>query len=359
MSNDRRVAWYQGGVSTEATESATSIRHLIRTAQSYGLRLDEGPTAREPAFSARITLGHAQLLWESAVRVVGPSLPLLVAGASGEHSPLYFAAMSCRTIGEALQLTMAHWRYVTDAFPATVSRCNGTVELRLAVPGPMPLGVRLGVEFLVAALVRAGRDLAGGDWRPSEVILGHRPPLGLDAWEAACGAPVHVAAEPPGLVIAERSLAQPVCSRLSRAAGRFFVELLELYTPRVRTAPTLAERVARALARDLGTATPTVEQVAGELALSPRSLHRQLAAEGTSYQRLLDRLRCDEAIRQTLDDDRPLKAIAAAIGFADPRAFRRAFKRWTGTTPQQFRTRRLVAAQPPTGIDRWSAITTG
>jgi AraC-like DNA-binding protein len=320
----------------------TSIRHLIRTARGYGLRLDEGPTASEPAFSARVSLDHAQQLWESAVRVLGPALPLVVAGASGEHSPLYFAAMSCRTIGEALQLTMAHWRYVTDGFPATVARHDGAVQLRLAVTGPMPLGVRLAVEFLLAALVRAGRELAGGGWRPSAVILGHRPPVPLDAWEAACGAPVHVVAGLPGLVIAECSLAQPVSRPLSRAAGRFFVELLELYTPRSRARPKLAERVARALARDLGAAIPTVEQVAAELALSTRSLHRQLAAEGTSYQRLLDRLRCDEAIRQTCDDHRPLKAVAAAVGFADPRAFRRAFKRWTGTTPQQYRLRRAA-----------------
>jgi AraC-like DNA-binding protein len=83
-----------------------------------------------------------------------------------------------------------------------------------------------------------------------------------------------------------------------------------------------------------------VEQVAAELALSTRSLHRQLASEGTSYQRLLDDVRCSEAIRQTLDGHRPLKAIAAAVGFADPRAFRRAFKRWTGSSPQAFRLRR-------------------
>jgi len=111
--------------------------------------------------------------------------------------------------------------------------------------------------------------------------------------------------------------------------------------------PGLATRVAAALCRDLRAAPPSVAQVAGELALSARSLYRQLAAEGTSYQRLLDGLRCDEAIRQALGDGRPFKAIAAAVGFADPRAFRRAFRRWTGTSPRQFRRDRHAAPSDP------------
>jgi len=326
-------------VFTGASESVTAIRHLIRAARVHGLALDEGPTANEPAFYARVGLVHAQQLWERAVRVLGPSLPLEVARtADDELSLVYFAAMSCQTLGEALQLILAHWRYVTDAFPAMAIRRAGEVHLRFDVPGPLPLGARVGVEYMIAGLVRAGRELTGGVWRPTEVALGHRPPLALGAWEAACGAPVRIA-EVPGLVIAEDSLAQPVLGRLSRSAGRFFRELLDWYTP--HPPPTLAERVAAALSRDLGSVAPTVEQVGAELGLSARSLHRQLAAEGTSYQRVLDGLRCDEAIRQAVEEQRPFKAIAAAVGFADPRAFRRAFKRWTGTTPQQFRLRGL------------------
>jgi AraC-like DNA-binding protein len=343
--NNPWIAWYQAQVIIGASESVTSIRHLIRTAHGLGLQLEEGPTAIEPGFSSRVSLEHAHGLWERAARALGPGLPLTVAASSGDDvSLLYFAAMSCRTIGEALELTVTHWQYVTDAFPALAIRRDGAVQLRFATHGAMPLGARLAVEYKLAALVRAGRELTGGAWRPTALVLGHHPPIGLEAWEAACGVPVHVAPGAPGLVIAERTLAQPVLTPLARAAGRFFVDLLDRYTPRRRASPKVAERVIDALARDLGTASPTVEQVAAELAVSTRSLHRQLAAEGTSYQRLLDRVRCDEAIRQALDDHRPFKAIAAAVGFADPRAFRRAFKRWTGTTPQQFRLRRLAWA---------------
>lgn len=328
-------------VRTEPSESVIAIRQLIRTAADHGLHLDEGPTAGQPTFHARVSLAHAQRLWEQAVRALGPSLPLRVAEqpAAEDIGPLYFAAMSCRTLGEALQLLVEHWRYLTDAFPATVLRRDGAVHLRLEVPGPLPLGARLGLEYLLAMLARSGRALGGDGWQGIELVLGHRPPISLDAWEATCGLPVRVAAGPPEIVTAEATDEQPVRAEMNRKAGRFFVRLLDRYTPRPPPAATVAGRVAEALRRDLHAAAPTVEQIAAELALSARSLHRQLAAEGTSYQRVLDDLRRDEAIRLALDEQRPLKAIAAAVGFADPRCFRRAFKRWTGTTPQQFRLR--------------------
>jgi len=337
----RSVVWYRGVVVPGATESVTAIRDLIRVARARGVALDEGPTARAPAFSARIAVTRAHALWECAVRTLGPGLPLEVAAAA-DHRPdlLDFAALSCRTIGEALDLAVAHWRYVSEAFAVVAVRHGGTVHLGLTAPAPLPLGARLAIEHRLAALVRAGRELAGSAWQTVEVVLGHHPPVALAVWQRACGAPVRIA-ELPGLVIAEDALARPVCAPLSRAAGQLARELLDWYTPALAPpsvpAPALADRVAAALARDLGGAAPTLEQVAVELGLSARSLHRQLAAEGTSYQRVRDGLRCDEAIRQAIDRRRPFKAIAAAVGFADPRAFRRAFKRWTGITPQQFR----------------------
>ncbi|HEX3760879.1 MAG TPA: helix-turn-helix domain-containing protein, partial [Kofleriaceae bacterium] len=329
-----------------ATESVFAIRRLISAAQARGLVLDEGMTAREPVFYARLSVAHAQQLRERAVHELGAALPLVVAAGTEEsHCLIHFAVMSCRTMAEVVQLIVAHWRYVTEAFGAHAVRRDGAVHLELDVPPAAPLGMRVGVEYLLASLVRACREITGGAWQPRALVLGHRPPVALGAWEAVCGVPVEIG-ETPGLVIAEDSLVQPVQSRMSAGAGQFFRELLAWCTP--RPPPTLAERVAGALARDLAVAAPTVEQVAAELGLSARSLHRQLAVEGTSYQRVLDGLRRDRAV-QAVDAGDPFKAIAAAVGFADPRAFRRAFKRWTGATPQQFRGRGEPARELPGG----------
>ena len=130
-----------GNVSTGASESVFAIRRLISAARAQGLALDEGPSARDPAFCARVSQVHAQRLWERAVRELGPSLPLVVAGSIDEHCCLMqFALMSCRTLGEVVQLTVARWPYMTDAFPVRAVRRDGAVHLQLDVPGSAPVG---------------------------------------------------------------------------------------------------------------------------------------------------------------------------------------------------------------------------
>src|SRR5579872_7013686 len=102
-------------MSTRTTESVFAIRRLISAARVRGLVLDEGPSARDPAFHARVNLARAQQLRERAVCELGPSMPLAVAAGIEEHHALiHFALMSCRTMAEVLQSTVRHWRYVTD-----------------------------------------------------------------------------------------------------------------------------------------------------------------------------------------------------------------------------------------------------
>jgi AraC-like DNA-binding protein len=71
--------------------------------------------------------------------------------------------------------------------------------------------------------------------------------------------------------------------------------------------------------------------------MSVRTLHRSLAAEGTTYRELLDQLRCDLATRHLADDRISIAEIAFLLGFSEISAFHRAFRRWTDRTPAEFR----------------------
>src|ERR1700704_5731420 len=142
------------------SESAASIRQLVRTVAGHGLELEEGPSFGQPIFHARVAVSHVQRQWERAVRVVGPSLPLLVAHKRPEDhiSPLFFAAMSCRTLRQALQVTVNHWPYATDACRARLIPRGRSVQLRLDAAVPASLGARVGVEYLLADLAHSGRE---------------------------------------------------------------------------------------------------------------------------------------------------------------------------------------------------------
>ncbi len=81
----------------------------------------------------------------------------------------------------------------------------------------------------------------------------------------------------------------------------------------------------------------TGESLAMELHVSPRTLHRQLQEEGTSLQALKNEIRRDRAVELLNRTSRPIKQIAPAVGFHNEKSFSRAFKQWTGVTPESVR----------------------
>jgi AraC-like DNA-binding protein len=88
-----------------------------------------------------------------------------------------------------------------------------------------------------------------------------------------------------------------------------------------------------------GQAWPTLEEVAAELDIAPATLRRRLRSERTSYQAIKDHLRRDIAIHQLIHEPVSVSEIATAVGFQDTSAFHRAFRRWTGSQPGEYRLR--------------------
>src|SRR5690606_5551943 len=81
----------------------------------------------------------------------------------------------------------------------------------------------------------------------------------------------------------------------------------------------------------------TQEAVADQVGLSVRNLQRRLKTLGTTYQNLLDESRQALAMRLVESSDTPLYEIAFMVGYAEPSAFYKAFRRWTGSTPGEYR----------------------
>jgi AraC-like DNA-binding protein len=109
-----------------------------------------------------------------------------------------------------------------------------------------------------------------------------------------------------------------------------------------------AARVRRRLRGSIHSAEwPRLEEVAREFRVAPTTLRRRLEAEGTSYQRVKDELRRDAAVHQLCGTRLSIADIACALGFQETSAFHRAFKRWSGVQPGEYRRRAELAAPPP------------
>ena len=109
----------------------------------------------------------------------------------------------------------------------------------------------------------------------------------------------------------------------------------------------LAERVQRALARDLDARSKGVDAIARQLAMSSRTLQRRLASESVSYQQLLDAARKEAARRFLAEPSLAISEVAYFVGYSEPAPFHRAFKRWYGVTPEAFRQTQRGEPAPP------------
>lgn len=109
----------------------------------------------------------------------------------------------------------------------------------------------------------------------------------------------------------------------------------------------IAVRVRQLVASELRRGRPTAVGVARQLHMSRRTLVRRLDAEGTSFTEQLDELRRQLAMRFVCSPNLPLNEITTLLGFSHVQGFHRAFKRWTGQTPVQYR--EAAAAEPDRG----------
>jgi len=89
---------------------------------------------------------------------------------------------------------------------------------------------------------------------------------------------------------------------------------------------------------------PSFDMLASAFNMSGRTLRRQLAGAGTSYQKLVDKFRCDYAIECLQEGSMTTEDIADALGFSDVANFRHAFKKWSGHAPTAFRKQQYSAA---------------
>lgn len=93
------------------------------------------------------------------------------------------------------------------------------------------------------------------------------------------------------------------------------------------------------ICRLLPTGYLTIEQVSNKLGIPIRTLQRRLDAAGYTYSQLVEAVRLEHACRLLTKSDARMVDIAALLGFRDPSNFNRAFQRWTGLTPKQYRCR--------------------
>jgi len=253
----------------------------------------------------------------------------------GSYGLLVRASLTSPTLGLALNRWCRHHGLLTDDIRLSLTERNGVATLQLDEVRDL---VRFR-EFCVVSLLRNALGVAC--WLTDSRIplqathLRFAPPAHADSYRVLFDGAKHFNAETNGLQFDAGYLALPV--RRDETALQHMLQRALLLTVRpYRRDRLLVEKVRQTLAQH-PEHSRNADDLAAWLNMSARTLHRQLKEEGASLQALKDAVRRDVAMAQLQRTSRPLKQVAEAAGFQNEKSFIRAFKTWTGASPEAFR----------------------
>jgi AraC-like DNA-binding protein len=248
------------------------------------------------------------------------------------------ASLTAPNLGVALRRWCRHHGLLTEDIHLQVITEAGVAQLQLQEH--RPLGTLQ--EFAVVSVLRNALGVAC--WlTDSRIPLLHTtlrfaPPPHAESYRVLFDGPTQFNAPTNSLQFDAGYLSLPV-RRDEAALQRMLQRALLLTVRPYRRDRLLVEKVRQTLAEH-PEHSRNADDLAAWLNLSARTLHRQLKEEGASLQQLKDVVRRDLAMDLLLRTQRPIKQIAFEVGFQNEKSFMRAFKGWTGVTPDEFRTSR-------------------
>jgi AraC-like DNA-binding protein len=184
--------------------------------------------------------------------------------------------------------------------------------------------------------------LIGQDIPIIKVNFPHDAPGDPEKYEMLYNAPVNFNTGENAVYIPAEYLDAPIAQ--DEASLRDFLrtapyQLVSRQEP--QTTHKLADHVRAMIEAEMQGEFPSIETIASKMAISSRTLHRRLTREGTSFQEIKDDIRRDAAIAYMNRDELTINAVSILMGFQDTSAFYRAFKKWTGVSPGEYRSREL------------------
>ena len=328
-----------------STVQANSVRKVIEAAREAALDVDALLAAvglHETALAAadaRVPFAALVALYEEAARLAGDDVFGLRVGA-GTHPAMFdvlgHAVMVCETLGAAFATIE---RYLGVLQDGAVVRLTRHADVACASYEIVDLDVgaqRHEVEATLGIIFRFIESSLEGDFTPRHVHFRHAAPRDARAHAELFRAPVVFDQPRNELAFAPALLDRPM-PRADRSLHAILERHIVEMIAKLPTRGGLVEDVRGQIARMLEQGEPPIDAVARKLAMSGRTLQRRLRDEGTSFAEILDEVRHDLALRYLADARHQASDAAFLLGYAELSTFHRAFRRWTGMSPGEWR----------------------
>ncbi|MFW2405465.1 MAG: AraC family transcriptional regulator [Gammaproteobacteria bacterium] len=298
-------------------------------------------TAQLGVAGARYPWKNMQTLWRRSVETTGDPGFGLYAGRNVRPTSFHalgYAWLASETLLGSLERMCRYFRVVSTA-PMTLelSRENGSYRLTATLLDASHIPTDTAIDAFVVAIVQLCRTAGHEHFAPLTVELQRADPGNVAGYTDILGCPVTFGADNIGMLFDRDSLEARLPGE-NAAVARANDDVAEHYLENLDP-----QKVASAVREILIDLLPSGESsqaaIAGRMNRSLSTLQRQLQGEGTSYQEIRDDMRSALARAYVGDDELTLSQIAYLLGFSDQSNFSRAFKRWTGESPREFRRR--------------------
>ena len=287
---------------------------------------------------ARVSAKHYGALW----RAIASALDDEFFGQDsrrmkvGSFAMLCHSILSCKTLGSALDRSLRFYALILDDISGSAER--DTKEARIVLhehaAGESPR--IFAHELLLMLLYGVSCWLVGRRIPILRTEFSYAEPSHSAEYRLMYSADLRFN-RPNTLLAFEASYLDLPVVQNERSAKEFLRTAPESILLKYKNGSGLTARVRRRLRQFLPGTVPDFEQLAQEMNMTAATMRRRLHEEGESYQSIKDQLRRDLAISYLSHSSRSVMDIAVELGFSERSAFHRAFRKWTGASPGEFR----------------------
>ena len=235
----------------------------------------------------------------------------------------------CTTLSEAVRISQRYRHLETTALDAGVKPVGNETMIHYSVASQTRHGGGQSVEFMLAIAIRVSRTILGEQWRPLRVELQRPEPADRRRHAALLGCPVRFGSERSAYFIRPQDL----FTHSNRGNPQVLEYLMRQLDSFERENPEQSSaEVSRIIAQDLPSGRATLKRAAAATGVTPRTLQRRLAAEGTEFSVLVEQIRRQLAERYFQTERNPqLSSLAIHLGYSEASAVSRFLQRQFGS----------------------------
>ena len=254
---------------------------------------------------------------------------------AGSWSILGYMMMNCKTLGEAFEKSARYHRIIGNLIEGKAHLRFNKIKLTLNTPPHAPVMSRHCYESTISSTVNIMRTLTGKEINPLEVTFIYPEPVSRSEYERVFRCPVLFGQKENSFTIDLGVIYMPVLYANSGMLA-YFENYAQEFLAEIDRQKEYTRAVTKIILSKLDDEGLTIRKVAKEMSVSVRTLQNRLKGEGVVFSELLMETRQKLATKY-LKEDYSVEQITYLLGYSEPSVFRKAFKKWVGITPGEYR----------------------